>query len=174
MEELRLEFPNLKHKEMIKKYQELTYEYGETYINGDGGCSRCDSYEQWLDEAKDKNLGINLKEGTVPGTTFFLITDDEIIGCINIRHRLNEGLLNSGGHIGYSIIPTKRRQGYATKLLKMGLEICKDLGIEKVLVTCDINNIGSAKTIEKCGGIFENTYYSKTEDKTYKRYWIGE
>lgn len=174
MEDIKLEFPSLKHKEMIKRYQEETYANGETYINGDGGCHAAASYEDWLEEAKDMHLGVHLKEGYVPATTYFLVKNDKIIGTINIRHRLNEYLFNVGGHIGYSVLPSERRKGYATMMLRMALLKCKDMGIEPVLITCLKENIASRKTIEKCGGKLENEYFDKQENKTYLRFWIGE
>ena len=169
-----LEFPSLKHKEMFKQYQEETYAVNEMYINGDGGCHLDNNYEHWLENIKDYHLGINLPEGFVPATTYFLVGDNKILGTINIRHRLNEGLLNSGGHIGYSVAPSERKKGYASSMLTMALLICKDLGIERVLVTCKKDNIGSRKTIEKCGGEFENEYKDEKNNEVSLRYWIGE
>lgn len=169
-----LEFPSLKHKEMIKNYQAETFAVGEMYINGDGGCHQNDNYEDWLEKASDYHQGLNLPNGFVPATTYFLIGENKVLGTINIRHCLNEGLLKSGGHIGYSVAPSQRKKGYATTMLKMGLSKCHDLGIDKVLVTCNKNNIASRKTIEKCGGKLENEYYDEKEKQTYLRFWIGE
>jgi predicted acetyltransferase len=95
---------------------------------------------------------------------------NHILGVVHIRHRLNEYLLFRGGHIGYAIRPSERRKGYATKLLSLALMVCKTMHIEKVLVTCAKNNIGSAKTIIKNGGIL----YSEGIDngELFQRYWI--
>lgn len=173
MEELRLEFPSLKHKDRYQAYKEETLAHGEMFINGDGGCHTFDHYEDWLEEAKKMHLGIDLKEGFVPATTYFLVKEEKVIGCINIRHRLNESLLNFGGHIGYSILPSERKKGYATAMLKMGLLKCKDLGIDPVLVTCDKNNVASRKTIEACGGRFENEWTNPQTGNITLRFWIG-
>ena len=89
---------------------------------------------------------------------------------INIRHRLNDYLLEFGGHIGYSVRPAARRQGAATQMLTQALEICRQLGIKKRLVTCDKTNIAAAATIIKCGGILENEVFEG--DALIQRYWI--
>jgi len=89
----------------------------------------------------------------VPHTTYWLRNEDNlIVGAVNIRHRLNQKLLNQGGHIGYGVRPSERRKGYATKILSAALELTKDLGLQRVLVVCDKENIGSEKTIVKNSG----------------------
>lgn len=90
---------------------------------------------------------------------------------IDIRHRLNEYLLQFGGNIGYSVRPSQRRKGYATEMLALALEECRKLGIDRALVTCDKTNIGSAKTIQKNGGVLENEVLEG--DRITQRYWIG-
>ncbi len=116
----------------------------------------------------------NIPEGKVPANTYFLvrISDNKIIGMINIRHKLNEFLLNEGGHIGYSIRPTERKKGYATIMLKLALQRCRELGLDKVLITCDKVNIPSAKVIHRNNGILENELYSETFSEIIQRYWI--
>src|SRR6478736_2526166 len=108
---------------------------------------------------KDNEQGINLPEGWVPDSTFWLINRDKrILGAVNIRHQLTEKLLNSGGHIGYGIRPTERRKGYATLLLKLALEKARELGIHRVLVVCDERNIASERTILINGGTSDTDF----------------
>ena len=90
---------------------------------------------------------------------------------IDIRHRLNEYLLQFGGNIGYSVRPSQRRKGYATEMLALALEECRKLGLDRALVTCDKSNIGSAKTIQKNGGVLENEVLEG--DRITQRYWIA-
>lgn len=90
---------------------------------------------------------------------------------INIRHRLNEYLLQFGGNIGYSVRPSQRRKSYATEMLALALEECRKLGLNRALVTCDKTNIGSAKTIQKNGGVLENEVLEG--DRITQRYWIA-
>ena len=113
------------------------------------------------------------QDGKVPDSVFFLadLDNKHLIGAVNIRHYLNDALLKDGGHIGDGIRPSERRKGYGTLLVKMALAECQKLGIEKVLMVCDKDNIGSAKTIINCGGILENEIISDN-GKIEQRYWI--
>lgn len=112
------------------------------------------------------------KEGKVPSSTFFCLDEKRhiMVGAINIRHYLNDYLLKFGGHIGDGIRPTERKKGYATKMIKLGLEECKKLGLDRVLLVCDKDNIGSAKSIINNGGILENEILDGA--KIVQRYWI--
>lgn len=91
---------------------------------------------------------------------------------MNIRHRLNPELLRESGHIGYSVHPNKRRHGYAMKQLQLALAEAQKLGLQKVLITCDESNIGSAKTIQKVGGVLENEVVSSRTGEVIQRFWI--
>lgn len=121
-----------------------------------------------------KNL--ERKEETVdrvPDSTFFLLDEDRdrLLGAVNIRHKLTEDLLQSGGHIGDGIRPSERKKGFATEMIRLALIECKKLGIERVLMTCDKDNIGSAKSIMKNGGVLENEFVN-LNGKVEQRYWI--
>lgn len=116
-----------------------------------------------------------LKPGYVPSYTYFLVDDDKFIGLINIRIRLTDALLRYGGNIGYAVNPAYWRKGYGTKLLGLGLEKARELvSSDRVLLTCDDDNIGSSKIIEKNGGILENKVQNDSEGETFltRRYWI--
>lgn len=112
------------------------------------------------------------KSDWVPDTTFFCLERDRniFVGAVNIRHNLNDELLKTGGHIGDGIRPSERRKGYATAMIALALEECKKLGMDKVLICCDKDNVGSAKSIIRNGGVLENKV---EEDGTIvQRYWI--
>ena len=113
------------------------------------------------------------QEGLVPDSTFFCFDEKRnlMVGAVNIRHDLNDYLLKYGGHIGDGIRPSERRKGYATEMIRLALEECRKLGLTRVLVTCDKNNIGSAKSIIRNGGILENEVLEKGVIK--QRYWIA-
>lgn len=113
-------------------------------------------------------------EGLVPDSVFFLLDEsrDRLLGAVNIRHYLNDSLLKEGGHIGDGIRPSERRKGYATEMIRLALTECKKLGIDKVLMTCDKENIASAKSIIKNGGILENEFVN-SDGKVEQRYWIS-
>ena len=112
------------------------------------------------------------KDGLVPDSTFFCLDTDRniFVGAVNIRHYLNEKLLLTGGHIGDGIRPSERRKGYATGMIGLALEECRKLGIRKVLMTCDKDNIGSAKSIIKNGGVLENEVINE-DGAAEQRYW---
>lgn len=123
--------------------------------------------EKWSDEKSDKMY----ERGLVPASTYFLVDEKgKIYGSLNFRYSLNDYLLKVGGHIGYGVRPSERKKGYASVMLEQALLICRAMGLKKVLITCDDHNVGSAKTIEKCGGILENEIEDNGTIK--KRYWI--
>lgn len=133
-----------------------------------GECSFAQMVEKWTEEKSDAIY----EKGLVPATTYFLVDEiGYIYGCLNFRYELNEYLLKAGGHIGYGIRPSWRQKGYATRMLEAGLDKCREAGLTKVLITCDEDNIASAKTIEKCGGVLENMIQDGNVFK--KRYWVS-
>lgn len=121
---------------------------------------------------RKQELGEKLLANRVPSSQFLSFEKGELIGFVNIRHRLNEELLRESGHIGYSVHPNKRRQGYATKQLKLALDEAQKLGLKKVLITCDKSNVGSAKTIQKVGGVLEDEVVSSHKSEIVQRYWV--
>ena len=108
----------------------------------------------------------------MPDSTFFCLdeTQDIFVGAVNIRHFLNEALLLNGGHIGDGVRPSQRRKGIATAMIALALEECRKLGLDRVLMVCDKENIGSAKSIQKNGGILENEVV--VNGVIEQRYWI--
>ena len=120
-----------------------------------------------------KNLEIkDATEDKVPNSTFFCLDEERniMVGAVNIRHWLNESLLRNGGHIGDGVRPSERRKGVATQMIALALLECRKLGIDKVLMVCDKENIGSAKSILNNGGILENEIV--VNGITEQRYWI--
>lgn len=163
-----------------KEYEERAFDYIQEFkdyksqINGTGGLDRYEKYDEWLQKINEDLDLLNMPKDKVPASTFFFvrISDDKIVGMINIRHKLNDFLLKEGGHIGYSIRPTERKKGYATLMLKLGLEKCKELDLHKVLITCDKINVASAKVIQNNNGILDNEVYSDSFSEIIQRYWI--
>lgn len=128
-----------------------------------------------IQKYRDSRDRSKLKPTYVPSYDYFLVDDDKFIGRISIRIELTPALLNYGGNIGYGINPKYWKKGYGTILLKIGLEKAKELVLQdKVLVTCDDDNVGSYKIIEKNGGILVNKVENTDEGETFltRRYWI--
>lgn len=132
------------------------------------------TYLEWLEKTRNISKGVDLPEGWVPSTLYFLFrkSDGKMLGAIDLRHALSDRLLKFGGNIGYGVVPSERRKGYASMMLQLALGICKEMGMDKVLITCNKENIGSAKTIRKNGGILENEMVDEL-GRTRCRYWIN-
>jgi predicted acetyltransferase len=130
-------------------------------------------FRRYLEVLSEQERGINLPPKFVPTTFLFAFVGTRIVGRVSIRHSLNEFLERVGGHIGYAVVPEFRRLGYATTILRLSIQMAgKQFGISRILVTCDDDNIGSIRTIEKNGGILDNIITGPDLDKPKRRYWI--
>ncbi len=164
MERFYLEVPSLARKDEAIEYINEHYACNSN-INGSGGLNRyVDNYEGWLEKLEEDYVKIPNEE-KVPARTYFLIreNDNRIVGMINIRLTLNERLRKLGGHIGYGIRPSERGKGYNRINLYLGLMVCDEKGIAKVLMDADIDNPASWRTMEALGGVRINEYYSEEE-----------
>ena len=129
-------------------------------------------FEAYLERLKIFEIGKNLPADRVRSNTYFLICGEKIIGRSDVRHRLNPELEIIGGHIGYDIRPGERRKGFGTLILKLSLEKAREIGLERVLITCDSDNVASSKIIEKNGGkLAKQLIYEKT-GTLISQYWI--
>ncbi|MGY0693438.1 GNAT family N-acetyltransferase [Virgibacillus sp. FSP13] len=164
---MRLERPALKWK---KEHESYVKEWGPSrMVPSSFDLSEHETYEEYLQALAIREGGT---DRWLPSTNYFLIDDNErIVAMVDIRHDLNEFLRNVGGHIGYSTRPTERKKGYATLILSESLKKCKNLGITRVLVTCEEDNIGSAKVIIKNDG-FEDERFVDTDGTVMRRFWI--
>ena len=148
---------------------EMMAEFEREQSAHDGGFWNPDNfvYEEWLEENLQAEAGLNSPENWVPAIQ--LVSFDEAghaLGFLNLRLRLNDYLLEKGGHIGYSIRPSERGKGYAKESLRQGLQVAKDKNIHRALVTCSIKNSASRAVILANGGQLEDIRH-ETE-----RYWI--
>ena len=166
---IKLALPAEEHRAEALSYKKEFTELGESHIHGSGSLGNTADYGVWLKKVAAART--TAQPGWVTATTYFAITGKKIVGTIQIRHTLNDMLLETGGHIGYGVRPSERRKGYATQMLALALGKCRGLGIERALVTCNTDNVGSARTIQKNGGVLENEVY-EDNGKPVQRYWI--
>ncbi len=124
---------------------------------------------QILRDQKDKS---KLPSNRVPSTMLYGFVNGEIVGRFNIRHELNQNLFERGGHVGYSVSPRHRKNGYATQMFRQGMNYCKHLGLDKILITCVDQNTPSWKIIERFGGTLENKIFDTEEEEYVRRYWL--
>ena len=171
MIDLVLVRPNLTHQEQVMSYKQEFIDNSDS-MDGTAGLSNVTTYQQWLEKLASHSLEATIPEGLVPATTYLALrlSDQTLVGMIDIRHRLNDHLLKRGGHIGYSVRKSARGNGYAKSMLALALKKCQELAIDRVLITCDKDNIASAKTIIANNGILENEI--ECENKIIQRYWI--
>lgn len=170
---LELVKPCDKYIDKIIEYKEAHLKEGETTLPGSSELYNTDDIKGWIQKVNGWSRGENIPEGRVRSTVYLVLNkeNDEIVGITDIRYELNEYLLKYGGHIGYSVRPDQRRKGYAKEMLKMVLGICRDLKMNKVLITCSKDNEGSRRTILSQGGILENEV--KDKEIILERYWIN-
>ena len=165
--------PTMEYDRQIRAYRKEFLDAGDS-MDGTGGLRQFEDPRDWIDYLNRHKDPLTVPEGRVPSTQYMFVREEDrkIVGMIDVRHRLNDYLERYGGHIGYSVAPSERRKGYAALMLKTVLPKCRELGIEKVLITCISGNEGSKRTILKNGGIYESAVYEPDEGVNLERYWI--
>lgn len=171
MKKVQLVFPSAKYREAYLGFYQEWVDSKEKMVPWVIAKNPSD-FEGMLSSLEKNHRGENLPAGRVPDSTFWLVSDEgEVLGVVNIRHALTDELRKSGGHIGYGLKPSARKKGYAVVMLELALQEAAKLGIEQVLVVCDKENIASAKTIEKNGGVRDEDYI-EADGSVVNRYWI--
>jgi len=151
----------------------LVAEHDEPIAQGSGLWEHPEEYDRdvfarWLTTSEQyADRSLPTPEGRVHCTQWIIADDDgAYVGFIQLRHELTDFLREQGGHIGYSVRPSRRREGHAARALGLATAQARDLGLRRVLVTCDEENTASARTIESQGGVLEDVRGGK------RRYWI--
>jgi len=178
MEQIELIEPQQKYAADIWKFRREILECDADNEDRFAGCMSLDvskSAEEWINicELRKSEETCGEVGTTVPSHMYLAVRkrDDKIIGVIDLRHHINHPILGTwGGHCGYSVRPSERGKGYAKEMLHLNIQNAKRLGIPKLLITCDVNNEASEKTILANGGIYEKTI--EVDGSRIKRYWI--
>lgn len=149
----KLVLPDNRYKvsyiEATREFQQENNQQASNYLALDVNDLK-QHFESYVSKLLNQRLGLDLPEGYVPASEYWIIDEtDNYLGRLHIRHGLTDYLLKIGGHIGYNIRPSQRGQGHATSALGIGLKRAKALGLDQVLITCDDDNLASARIIEK-------------------------
>lgn len=172
MDELRLLIPDESMTAQIEDYRSAMLA-ADSSMDGCGSL-RTMNAGQWLQQRLLLLKEETCPEGWVPSTQFVAVRqrDQRIVGMIQLRHRLSDYLREFGGHVGYSVRPDERRKGYAAWMLTELKNYARGRGMFRLLVTCDVDNEASRRTILHGGGVFERTAYDPDEPAHLERYWI--
>lgn len=179
IEKFYLENPSMERKKDVIEYMNEHVKYNSA-INGTGSFDHVlegETYEECMDryyKIQDNEYAKSIDRCS--GKTYFLIrkNDNKLIGMINIRHHLSPKMLVHGGHIGYGIRPTERRKGYNKINLYLGLlKALEEFNLDKVMLDCDVKNLGSDKTIQALGGVLERTDIDDYDGALTNVYWIN-
>jgi len=166
----RLVRPSQQYRESyLQALQEFHEEGLNLHLDYDNIAADFAAFVQGLLDKEDQ---AKVAPRKVPDSVYWLIEGDSYIGRISIRHELNNYLTRIGGHIGYDIRSSERRKGYGKQILALALPKAREIGLKKVLLTCDNDNIASKKIIEANGGIFAGEHKVEEQETPILHYWI--
>lgn len=158
--------PEISDEGMLREYIQEHYDNGETSISASVGLPVSD-YSDWVKKMWD-NASVGSDEWG-RSLTYLCFDETKLIGLLNIRYDLPKSLSEKYGNIGYGVRPSERRKGYATAMLQYALSICKEKGLKQVVLGCYKDNLASAATIKKNGGVpfAENDNYTNKRTSIY-------
>lgn len=171
-QKIHLREPDEGDREQVMAYREEFLAINSR-MDGTSALDKYADFDAWLAQLRKLKDPATTPAGLVPATEYLALDEHEhLVGMTNLRHRLNDYLLTYGGHIGYSVRPSERQNGYATQMLRLTLEKAKERDIEKVRICCDHYNVASAKTIRANGGVLEDEQFDSSDGTLTQRYWI--
>lgn len=172
VEQLRLVAPTVK---LRKAYLRMLADFraaGERYHSQEQRPARRD-FAAFTASLIDQAHGLSPAPGSAPQSTYWAVLGKEVVGTIRLRHRLTESLRVEGGNVGYDVAPACRNRGYASAMLAMLKPVARQFGFEKLLLTCDADNLPSARVIRANGGVYDGQSPSGATGKMVCRYWIA-
>lgn len=172
-DELLFTRPSEEHLAELAAYRQAFLDAGDS-MDGTGPLRRMEASEDYLRTVREYEDPATVPAGRVPATQLILVrkADGRVVGMLQVRHTFNDYLEKYAGHIGYSVHPAERRRGYAKAMLAASLPFCREIGLERVLVSCIDGNVGSERTILACGGVYESTVFEPDGGVYLKRFWI--
>ena len=158
--------PEIEDKDILNDYVQEHFALGESSISASMGYFSAE-YSEWV-----KRIHMNSDEGDElwgKSLLYLCFHDNKLVGLLSIRYELPKDLSEKYGDIGYGVRPSERNKGYATKMLQHALSVCTDKGMDRVILGCYKDNLASAKTIKKNGGILvlENDNYKAGKVSQY-------
>ena len=172
MDEIKPLKPTIEFADDIMKFRQELLDINCKFA-GCGNLKNCLTAKEWLKKIEILENKETYPKGGVTSNSYIAVrlSDNKIVGIIDFRHHINHPILSVwGGHIGFSVRPTERKKGYAKEMLRQNLQNCKNYGLDKVLLTCDHDNIASKRTIISNGGKYEKDV--EVDGKIKNRYWI--
>jgi predicted acetyltransferase len=164
----RLVEPSIEYKDsFIKSVSEFNKEGKYIELSLD---ELRDNFEEFLLHYESQRKGADLPKGYVPMTTYWLVDDDEYIGRVSLRHKLSGDLERYGGHIGYEIRPSRRKEVKESVIFELAIPLTEVIEADSLLLVCDGDDIGARKVIEENGGNLADTF--EHDGKMRRRYWI--
>jgi predicted acetyltransferase len=167
MAELFLANPKEEYKKSFEDYILAFRKAGEDFYF-DKYKGALENFNEYLNYLNSYSKGIDLPQGEVATSSFWLIDNNEVVGVVRVRHEEVE----YSGHIGYDISPSYRSKGYGTEILRLSLEEAAKIGIKEAIVTCNIDNLPSRKIIEKNKGQLLGTVFDEEENESLFKYSI--
>lgn len=174
MSEIILKIPTVEYAEQIMAYRREFLEAGDE-LAGCCGLHKFESFEEWLAKVKKLSTPETCPRDHISDTQYLAVreSDDKLVGMIDLRHHIDHPVLSMyGGHIGYCVRPCERRKGYAKEMLRQCLEKARERGLTWVMISCNIHNPGSERTILANGGVFQREIFVPEENDTMKIFWI--
>jgi len=165
--------------DLLDSWAAAVSEFGDGHVDGSGLTAPVTPDRATLDALiadaeRLADTSIAPPAGRVHNDLYWVVDGAEVVGFLSFRHALNDWLAEAGGHIGYSVRSSRRRQGIASAALALGLERAREIGLQRVLITCDVDNEGSYRTIERAGGVLQDiSDQSERGMGMLRRYWVA-